>query len=177
MPCNSLAPYLHDCGKYTKNGLNKIYMIGFHDLVNISGSTEVFATSVDGIVNQINKASGKSFVKVDQTKKTGGIKETTTINDNGSVDFTAEFTLSIDNFGAKNKAFTESLIGVPVVVLTQLKSGVWVAVGLDGNFELRSAEGTLDDANNNRALTFNGSIDGLIPEVDKTVVPALIALP
>lgn len=176
MACKSISAFLHDCGKFTQNGLNKIYMIGYHDLLPVSGSTDVYATSVDGIVNEIGKTVGKSFVKVDQTKKTGGLKETTTINDNGSVDFTAEFTLSIDNFGAKNKAFTESLIGVPVVALVQLRSGVWVAIGLDGEFELRSAEGTLDDANNLRALTFSGNIDGLIPEVDKTIVPALIAL-
>ncbi|MDY0906571.1 hypothetical protein [Pedobacter sp. CFBP9032] len=175
MACNPLEAFTNaNCGA-VKAGVKDNYIIAYADLVTVVGSTEVFSTSVNGIVNAIGVGSGKHFVKVKNTKKTGAFKETSALADNGVETNTIEYTLSIDSFSAENKKFTESLSGREVVVLAKLKSGKYAALGLEGGFYLSGSELTVDEATNSRALTFTGEAVGFVPEVDATLIASLTA--
>lgn len=176
MACISLTSFIADCGSYAQNGLeNKTYMIAYKDLATVSGSTEVYGTSVGGVVNVISPSGSTKFVKVDGSVNSSSFTDEMTRNDNGSYNFTQGFSIALDSFSAANSNFTKGLIGQPVVVLTKLKSKKWAALGLDGSLYLATASLTVDASTNQRALTFAGDASGFAHEVDPTVVPSIIS--
>lgn len=174
MACNSLEAFLPQCGA-VKAGIKDNFIIAFDDLAPLSGSTEAYSTSVNGIVNAIGLDSGKKFVKIKNTKGTGAFTDTSATAENGVETITHEYTLSIDSFSAENKKFTESLSGREVVLLTKLKSGKYAALGLDGGFYLTGSVMTVNGTDNSRALTFSGEALNLVPEVDATLIASLTA--
>ncbi|MCX2474093.1 hypothetical protein OQZ33_07105 [Pedobacter sp. MC2016-05] len=174
MACESIDPYLRECGKVDA-GIRTNYLIAFADLAKIDATGEVYSTSVNGIVSNIALASGKKFVQVDNTSKTGAFKASSTRADNGVITSTQEYTMGIDNFSAKSNTFIDKLLGNPVVILTKMKSGKYGALGLDGTLFLSTAETTVDDATNGTSLTFTGDSSKRPAEVDATIVASLIA--
>ena len=173
MACASYTALLRECGK-NRAGIQLNYLVAYDDLAVISGSTLPYAISVGGVVNQINLAASKKFVKVDQTRKTGSLKATGSVADNGVATSTAEYTLGVDGFNAKTSTFIDSLLGNPVVILTKLRNGKYIATGLDGGFVLTNYELTVDESTNGATLTFTGDTNSIPPEVDATAVPSLI---
>jgi len=173
MACSSISPFIAGCGEILRSGTKATYMIAFSDLKLITGTASVY-TIAGGVVSTISLQADKKFSKVDLTSKSEGITETHTVADNGIITSTAGFTGSITGFSKESGAFVKSLLGQPVVVLNELASGSWVAVGLDGGFYLKESAGTHNATDSNRALTFGGDIFDVVPEVDKTLIPTLI---
>ncbi|WP_316736284.1 hypothetical protein [Pedobacter aquatilis] len=173
MACTSLSPFTKECGK-NQAGVQENYMISYGDLAIISGSTQPYATTVGGLVNQISLASSKKFVKVDNTRKSLALKASGQLSDSGVATSNAEYTLGLDGFNAKTGAFIDSLMGNPVVIITKLRTGKYIVVGLDGGFVLTSYEAAVDEAANGATLNFSGDTNGIPPELDATVVPSLI---
>lgn len=174
MACNSLEAFLGQCGAI-KAGLKDHYVLAYDDLASLSGSTEPYATSVNGVVNAIGLDSGKKFVKIKNTRGTGQFTDTSATAENGVENITHEYTLSIDSFSAENKKFTESLVGRELVLLTKLKSGKYAALGLDGGLYLSGSVLTVNATDNSRALTFSGEALNYVPEVDATLIASLTA--
>lgn len=174
MACSSLTAYVGQCGETLRAGTKKVYMVAFSDLKKATGSTDVYTMSA-GVVNAITLDTSKKFVKVDLAPKSEGLTESHVIAENGIITSTATFTGSITGFSKESGAFVKSLLGNPVVVLAQLGSGKWVAVGLDGGFKLTEAQGTHNATESARNLTFGGDIYDAIPEVDATLIASLIA--
>lgn len=175
MACSSILAYTKTACGAVKAGINKTYVIAYKDLVPVSGSTEPYTVSVGGVVNAIGLSGSTKFVKIEGTKNSSAFKETTAVADNGVSTITQEKTIAIDSLGAVNKTFTESLMGQPVVLIDQLKSGVYIVAGLDGQMILSGSEGTADSTNNGRSLTFSADAIMLAPEVDKTLIPSIIS--
>lgn len=174
MACTSLTAYVNQCGDALRAGTKKVYMISFNDLEKATGSTDVYTMSA-GVVSAITLDTGKKFVKVDVTPKSEGITETQTRAENGIITGTAGFSASLSGFNKESGAFVKGLLGQPVVVLAQLGSGKWVAVGLDGGFYLTESAGTHNATESGRNLTFGGDIYDSIPEVDATLIASLIS--
>ena len=175
MSCeNSLEAFLGQCGA-VKAGLKDHFIIAYDDLAILSGSTEPYATSVNGVINAIGLASGKKFVKIKNTRGTGQFTDTGATAENGVETITHEYTLSIDSFSAENKKFAESLSGRELVLLTKLKSGKYAALGIDGGLYLSGSVLTVNGTDNSRALTFTGEAVNFVPEIDATIIASLIA--
>lgn len=173
MACQSINPFIAGCGEVLRAGTKATYMIAFSDLKLIAGTASVY-TIAGGVVSTISLQASKKFSKVDLTSKSEGFTETHTVGDNGIITSTAGFAGSITGFTKESGAFVKSLLGQPVVVLCQLGTDAWVAVGLDGGFYLKESAGTHNATDSNRSLTFGGDIFGFIPDVDKTLIPTLI---
>ena len=181
MACSSLVALPRACGaEGVMAGLEKLYMIAFADLAPISGSTEVYDTSVGGMVNEIGLDSGKHYVEVGLLKSTAGLQEALTKNaQNGTAFFTQTFTLVLGGITAENRAFVQSVLNQPVAILIKSRTGKFFAAGLNGQFELSAAEGGTGTAESDLigyTLTFSGISTALVPEVDPTIVEDLITI-
>lgn len=176
MACDSLITTANDCGKNTKSGLKPdVFLINFGSLKTLSGSTEVY-TETAGLVSAIGLASGATFVKYGTVAKQAAIKETYTLNDNGSFDIVKELTFTLSNVGSVTaKNAVEKLVSNPVAALVKLETGTWIAFGLNGQFMAKSIEGAAAADSNGRVVTLSGSDINFLQPVDPTIISALIA--
>lgn len=172
--CTSLSAYASQCGESLRAGTKKVYMVAFGDLKKATGSTDVYTMSA-GVVNAITLDTSKKFVKVDFADKSQSFTENWTQAENGIVSGTAGFTAGLSGFTKESGAFVKSLLGVPVVVLAELGSGKWIAVGLDGGFKMTESAGTHSATESGRNLTFGGDIYDTVPEVDETLITSITA--
>jgi len=178
MACNPLSNLARECGKNATSGLrDEVYLVPFDALKNIVGSTEVYATSVGGLINKIEFAvPATKFSKYGTVKKQNGIVETYTYNENGSYDIQKELTFNLGNIGSVlGKKAVEDLIGNPVCALIKMQSGQWLVFGLNGQFQMSGSAGEVAAAANQRVVTLSGSDVEFIQVVDPTIVAALIA--
>ncbi len=178
MACTSLTTYARQCGKNAKAGVNPdVYLIAFDDLGKIAGSMDSFTESVTGLVDEIalKTVAPVYFVKYGTVLNQAAIKEDYTLNDNGTYDIGKELAFSLSNLGSveSNKAVT-ALFGQPVAALVRLNSGTWIALGLNGQFQLKTSAGEVNGSANGRVLTLVGSDSVLIQPVDPTIIAELI---
>lgn len=156
-----------------------LYLIAFDDLALIPGSTEVYTESVTGLVTAIGLKTVEpiaKFVKVGTVLNQGSITENYTASENGTFDIVKALIFSITNLGSVDaKALVESLMGQPIGALVKLNSGNWVALGLNGQFQLQTSVGTINGTDNSRVLTLQGSDSQLVQVVDPTIITALLA--
>lgn len=172
MACVSLTAFTKQCGAVATAGAKKIYMIAYNDLTLVDGANDVYTTAL-GVVNEIGNST-KKFVGVGVANKSSVINENVTVNENGTVEMGATFNATLTGFSKETGEFVKQLIGQDVVVLVQLMSKRWVAVGLDGGFALTSATGELSSSVTQRGFTLGGDISDLIPEIDPTLIASLI---
>ena len=179
MACDSLIQAAKECGKFAKDGVNSdVYLISFADLKAISGSTEVYSTSVTGLVDNIAFATGSTkFVKYGSVANAASIKETYTYADGtGTFDIVKELTFTLANIGSiEAKSAAEKLVSNPVAALVKLGNKTWVAFGLNGGFQAKTMEGSVGTGSNGRAITLSGSDDQFIQVVSPTIITSLIA--
>jgi len=179
MACSSLTSLPRACGEGVVGGLEKLYMIAFQDLAPVSGSTEVYSVSTDGIVNEVGLQSGKTFVEVGLLKSTAGLKEALTKNNQTGTSFlTQTFTLVLSNITTTNRTWVESVMDQPVAVLVKSRTGKFFVAGLNGQFELSALEsgtGTAEGDLMGYSLTFSGIDTKLVPQVDDTIITDIIA--
>lgn len=178
--CKTLTPLSRQCGKNSKTGVSAdVQLIAYDDLVDIAGTTEKYSESVTGLVDEIGVAVGAGavkFVKYGTVLNQGSITENFTQNDNGSFDIVKEVVFALNDVSSiDGRRAVEDLIGLPVVALIKLHSGTWVAVGLNGQFQLKTSAGNVDSSSNSRVVTLSGSDSVLLQKVDPTIIPGLIA--
>jgi hypothetical protein len=174
--CESLIQIARECGKQANPGVHSdVYLIAYNDLKFITGTTEVYSTSISGLVDNIALSGDTKFVKYGSVKNAASIKETFTKNDNGTFSFQKELSFTLANMGSvERKQAAEKLISNPVAALIKLGNKSWVAMGLDGGFELSGVEGTVDKENNARVFTFSGADTEFTHVVDPTIINSLI---
>jgi hypothetical protein len=178
MACNPLTNLVKQCGRKMSSGLrDEVYLVPFDALKNVTGSTEVYTTSVGGLISKIEfLVPAEKFVKYGAIRKSNAIKETFSLNDNGSYNINHELTFSLSDMGSvATKKAVEDLFGNPVAVLVKMRSGSWLAFGLNGSFQMTAAAGEIADAANQRAITLSGDSEELAMIVDPTIVATLIA--
>jgi hypothetical protein len=174
--CSSLATLARECGKNVKTGLNSdVYLIAFDDLAQIAGSTEKYSMTA-GLVSAIGVTGSNKFVKYGSVINQNSIKEDTTQNDNGTSETVIQLTFSLSNMGSVDvRNAVGNLIGNPVAALVKMKTGTWLAFGLNGYFMAKTIAGTIDSGSNGRTITLSGSDFELSHIVDPTIVASLIA--
>jgi hypothetical protein len=177
MACESLIQTAKECGKNTKDGVSSdVYLIAYSDLTAITGSTEVYSTSIAGLVSAIALSGSTKFVKYGTVAKAASIKETYTYNDNGTYDIAKELTFTLSNVGSVDaKKAAEKLVSNPVAALVKLENKTWIAFGLNGQFMAKTMEGAAGTGSNGRVITLAGSDTEFIQVVDPTIIATLIA--
>jgi hypothetical protein len=176
--CNPLTNLSRECSKATASGIrDEVYLVSFDSLKSISGSTEVFSTSVSGLVNAISFVSGSTkFVKYGTVKNQNDIKENYSQSENGSYDITKELTFSLSGVGSiDGKNAVENLIANPVVALVKLRSGSSIIFGLNGQFSMSGSAGTVNSTSNGRVITLSGSDTEFIQIVDPTILSTILS--
>jgi hypothetical protein len=180
MACVSITSLPRGCGSDSvMGGTDKLYMIAFADLAAVSGSTEVFSTGSNGVVDEIGLASAKTFVEVGLLKSTTGFSVEGTFNaQTGSNYVTNSFSVTLNDISATNTAWIESVRYQPVAAMLKSRTGKYFVVGLNGQMEisaLTGGNGVVEDDLNGYVLTFSG-VDGKLPRlVDPTIVVDLIS--
>lgn len=177
MACSSLITYARECGKNAKAGVNSdVYLVAFSDLITVSGSDVYTTATASGLVNAIGVTASHKFVKYGSVINQAAIKEDYTYNDNGSYDIVKELSFSLSNLGSTDGySAVDSLIANPVAALVKLKSGTWVAFGLNGQFSLKTSAGTVDSGSNTRVITLSGSDETFLQAVDPTIISSIIS--
>ncbi|RZK04520.1 MAG: hypothetical protein EOO46_16495 [Flavobacterium sp.] len=156
-------------------------MVAFSDMGPHADSTtgDVYTTATGGTVNAIQMDSGKKFVEIGLLKNTSGLNEALTKDSTKGISFfTQTFTLVLGDVTIENKAFVESVMNQPVAVIIKTRTGKYFAAGLNGLFELASAEGGTGVAETDLigyTLTFSGLSTGTMKLVDPSIVAGLIA--
>ncbi|MGF7075343.1 hypothetical protein [Mucilaginibacter sp. 3215] len=180
MACNSLTLLARECGKNTKTGVrDDVYLIAYSDLAIISGTTDVYSVSSGGTISAINLAASAStkFVKYGAVKDQNAIKSDYTYNDNGSFDIQKQLTFTLANVGSiAAKTAVENLFSNPVAALIRLKNGTWLAMGLNGQLQLKTIATEVSTSANGRVLTLAGSDVEEIGIVDPTIINSIVAL-
>jgi hypothetical protein len=177
MACNPLTNLSRECGKTAAAGLrSEVYLVPFDSLVPVSGSTEVYAVSATGLVNQIGFSGSTKFVKYSSVKDQSTFSETYSYADNGSYNITKELTFTLSNVAStEGKKAVENLINNPVCALVKTKSGQWLLFGQNGLFSMSGSAGELNSSGNQRVITLSGSDTDFIYTVDPTVVSTFLA--
>jgi len=178
--CKTLTAYQRQCGRNARAGINPdVYAIAYDDLILVTGSTEKYTESVTGLVTAIGMntvAPLVKFVKIGTVVNQGALTEAFTANENGTFDIVKTLAVAINNIGTiEGRNLADSFIGQPVAFLVKLNSGAWVALGLNGQFQMSTTEGGADGTSNGRTITFSGSDSVFVQIVDPTIVAGYLA--
>ncbi|WP_428329047.1 hypothetical protein [Mucilaginibacter sp.] len=179
MACTSVLAYTKQCSRGISGGVAKLWVIGYGDLVTISGSTEVYAmASGTTIVNQVNIASGKTFVSVGLLKESVSYKGTIKRDSStGAFENSQETTIVISSITEVAKQFVDSLMQQPVALLIKLRSGVYIVSGLNGFCELTNVTeetGTKNSDMNGYQLKLSGVEEGFTKTIDPTYIASIV---
>ena len=179
MSCTSAQAYTKQCGKGISGGVAKLWVIGYGDLSYISGTTETYAVaSGTTVVNQINIASGKTFVSVGLLKESVSFKGTYKRDSStGAASNSTETDLVISNMSEAAKTFIDNLSQQPVALIIKLRSGNYIVTGLNGFTELTDVSedtGTKNSDMNGYQLKLTGVEEGLTKTIDPTYVRSIV---
>ncbi len=179
MSCTSAIAYTKQCGKGISGGVAKLWVIGYGDLSYISGTTETYAVASGGtMVNQINVASGKTFVSVGLLKESVSFKGTVKRDSStGAVSNSTEVDVVISSITDVAKQFIDNLMSQPVAILIKLRSGNYIVTGLNGFMELTDvgeSTGTKNSDMNGYQIKFTGVDEGLTKTIDPTYVRSIV---
>lgn len=175
MACNPILTYSTACNKATVAGVSQLYLIGYNDLAPISGSTEVYSLAINEMVDVINLSGATKFVKVGILPKAVAIKNGYTFDQSkGIAEYSEELTLPVTNVSTESRKLMKSVASQPVVAIVKFSSGVYVALGLNGQMNVTASEGTVTGSDNGYSITFTGIADDFSPIVDPTIIAGLI---
>lgn len=183
MACQSIVALPKACGSTAKvAGIEKVWMISYSDVAQISGTiSEIYTLSNSGVVNALGVTAGSSdkFVEIGINRSSVGLDEKLTKNiELGNSFFTQTFKLTLTDLTTANRQFVESVLNQPVVVLVKSRTRNYFIAGLNGQLELTDLEGgtgTKEEDLIGYNLTFTGIESMLVPLVDSTLIPNIIA--
>ncbi|WP_158798085.1 hypothetical protein [Pedobacter sp. L105] len=159
--CQSLTDLPLPCTVGIAGGALKLYMAAYADLVPVSGSSFPYVLATGGVINQINMASGKTFVEIgiatasDSTE----LKNDGVINANGTNYKSVSLGLQLLGMNIANQNFVDSVTNQDVAAIVMSKAGEYFAVGLNGSLRLSAMTGGLGKAAADLigyTLTFSG---------------------
>ncbi len=176
MACNPILTYTTACNKATVAGVSQLFLIAYNDLAPVSGSTEVYSLAVNEMVDNIGLGTGSTkFVKIGILPKAVAIKNGYTYDQSkGIADYSEELTLPVTNVSTESRKLLKTVASQPVVAIVKFVSGVYVALGLNGQMHVTAAEGAVSGTDNGYSITFTGIADDFSPIVDPTIISGLI---
>lgn len=179
MAClKSLTKYDKKCSK-VKGGASHLWLVSHSDLKNITGSLLPYEVDETGnLITEISLAASKLFVSVGTINNTLGITEeyTSTLETN-SYDITTTLNLTISGISVESRTFVTNLIEAgDVAALIRLRSGRFVAIGLDGYMSVSTISGStgvLGGDLNGYTISLVSAEDTLMRLVDPVIVPTI----
>ncbi|MEJ5092653.1 hypothetical protein GEO21_21660 [Sphingobacterium faecium] len=178
MACKSLTKYSKDC-KGVTGGVAKLWLISYSDLTNITGSLDKYTVDETGnLIDEIGVTT-KKFVSIGLIKNTVGVNENyTKTAETNSFEITTELSLVISNISIESRTFVSNLADAgEVSALVQLRSGKFIALGLNGYLEVStvaSGTGVAGADLNGYTITLTGMENDFIRLVDPVIVPTII---
>lgn len=180
MSClRSLTKYKRDC-KGVTGGVQKLWMVSYSDLAKVSGSLLNYAVDSTGnMVNEIGLAVSKKFVEVGLLKNTVGVTENLTkTSETNAIEISTELTLVIANISVESRTFVTNLVEAgEVAAIIQLRSGKFIAIGLDGYTEVSAVAGGSGVAGadlNGYTITISGTENELMKLVDPLIITTIV---
>lgn len=160
----SITAFAYSCGEKTiRGGLAKLYLLSYCDAAETNGLAYAISEAGDAT---IKVAVGKNFVNIGLIKRGGlAATEAMTVAENGIFEITQGVTLAVTGVNKKSRKMLNELKGQPVIAILKTKHGNNLAYGLDGQLELSSVTGTIDDTNNGLQIVFDGNTVDFAPEV------------
>lgn len=177
MACKSLTKYSKDC-KGVTGGVAKLWLISYSDLTNITGSLDKY--TVDETGNLIDEIGVTTKIRINRIdKNTVGVNENyTKTAETNSFEITTELSLVISNISIESRTFVSNLADAgEVSALVQLRSGKFIALGLNGYLEVStvaSGTGVAGADLNGYTITLTGMENDFIRLVDPVIVPTII---
>lgn len=180
MSClKTLTKYTKDC-KGATAGVQKLWMISNSDLGTVVGKLQAYDVDATGqMIDEIALASGKKFVNVGLLKNTVGVVENfAKTQETNAYEITTELTLVVAGISTNSRKFVTDLIDAgEVSAIIQLKSGKFIALGLDGYTEVTAVAGGSGVAGadlNGYTITISGVETELLKLVDPAIIPTIV---
>lgn len=169
MACALTQGYTLDC-KDSLGGLKSVYFI---EKGNVASVTETA-----GVVTAISLAVGKVFYKYDLVKETSSFTETVTASvQNGTIFYAQELSVILNKLQANTRNEILLLAQNSLVAIAEDRNGKYWLLGKDGGLDISggtAASGVAAGDRNGYELTFAGQEASLAPEVDSTIIAALV---
>ncbi|WP_313235738.1 hypothetical protein [Sphingobacterium multivorum] len=179
MCLKSLTKYKKEC-KAVTGGVSKLWMISNSDLALVAGSLQSYSVDETGqVIDEIALVSGKKFVSVGLIKNSLGVTENyAKTAETNSFEITTQLDLVISNITAESRKFVSDLIEAgEISAIVQLKSGKFIAIGLDGFTEVSAVaggSGKVGTELNGYTVTITGIENELIRLVDPLIIPTIV---
>lgn len=170
MSCALTQGYTLDC----KESLGGLKSVLFIEKGNVTAITETA-----GVVTDIDLAVGKLFYKYELVKETSSFTETVTASvQNGTIFYAQELSVILNRLQANTRNEILLLAKNTLVAIAEDRNGKYWLLGKDGGLDISggtAASGVAAGDRSGYELTFAGQEADLAPEVDSTIIAALIA--
>ncbi|GGE28277.1 hypothetical protein [Sphingobacterium cellulitidis] len=179
MACKSLTKYTKNCKK-VQGGTSELYLIAYSDLTNVEGTLKKYSVDeVSNMVDTISTSSTKKFVKVGTVNNSLAVSEDYSSNiENNSFEINSTITFNISDISAESRLFVQDLADADeVCAIVKLRSGRYVAVGLDGYLSLSAvagASGVNRGDFNGYSITLSGQEESFSKLVDPTIIASIV---
>src|SRR5690606_3360648 len=144
MAClKTLTKYNKEC-KGVAGGVSKLWMVSYSDLATVADALTTYSVDPTGnMISTIALKSTKKFVPVGVIKNSVGVVENfAKTPETNSFEITTELNLVISSISADSRKFVTDLIDAgEVACIIQLRSGKFIALGLDGFTEVTAIAG------------------------------------
>ena len=179
MACSSITAITRLCGTAVIPGTEKMWMVAFKDLYNISGTDVYTVGTSSNLVNAIGLTGSKKFVEIQALRDSSGFDSAFTIDPTKGVRFsTNTLTFKLGDLTVENQLFVDTVVGQPVAAILKLRTGRYYVLGLGGLMEATGAQGTSGKSSGdeiNYTLTFNEVASGVPYQVDPTIITTVTA--
>ena len=180
MACKSITAYINgSCGK-VQGGSSELYLVAYNDLTNITGTLKKYSVDLtSNMIDEFGITSPAKFVKVGVLKNTLGFTEDYASNaDTNLYEINTTVNLTINNISAESRQFVQDLADAgEVVAILKLRSGRYIALGVDGYLELSAVQGASGVARtdlNGYTITLSGQEESFAKLVDPTIITTII---
>ncbi len=178
MACQSITGITRLCGTSVVPGTEKLWMVAFKDLYEISGTDVYTLGASSSLVNAIGLTGSIKYVEIATLRDSTGFDSEGTMDPTKGVNFvTNTLTLKLADLTVENRAFVENTMAQPVSALLKLRTGRYYVLGLGGQLEMTGLQATSGKSSGDEVsytITFN-EIAGLTPyQVDPTVITTII---
>lgn len=169
MACALTQGYVLDC-KDSLGGITEVLFIASKD---VTATTEV-----SGVITAITKASGKRFYKYELVKETSNFVENVNASvENGSIFYQQELTVILNKLQANTRNEILLLAQNLLVAIAKDNNGKYWYLGKTRGLDITAGSGGSGTAMGDRSgytLTFTGKEPELSPEVQSSIIAALL---
>lgn len=178
MACSSITSVARLCGTSLIPGTEKLWMVAFKDLYNVSGTSVYTVGTSSSLVTSIGLTGSIKYQEIGFLRDSAGFDAAGTVDPTKGVAFSKNtMTFKLGDLSVTNQTFLETVMAQPVSAIFKSRTGKYYVMGLSGQlqcsgFSVTNGKSASDEVS--YSITFD-EIDTIVPrQVDSTYVTGII---